>query len=51
MVKDIQHCNTIVNNNMKSIFINKKIKKQYIKLQKKIFTNDNIKIFYLNKIK
>lgn len=50
-VNYIQHCNTMINNNMKNIFIKRKIKNQYNKLQKKIFMNEKLKIYYMNKIK
>lgn len=51
IVEYIRHCNVLINNNMKNIFINGKIQKQYIKLQKKIFMNEKLKIYYLNKLK
>ncbi len=50
-VNYIENYNTLVNSNMKSVFINNKIQKQYNKIQKKIFANEKLKIYYINKTK
>lgn len=46
----INNCNTIINQNMKSIFFEDKIKNQYKKVAKKISQNNKIDKYYLDKI-
>lgn len=47
----IKYYNTLINNNMKNIFIKKNIKNQYTKIQKRLLKNEKIDIYYLNKIR
>lgn len=47
----IKYYNTLINNNMKNIFIKNNIKNQYMKIQKKLLKNEKIEIYYLDKIK
>lgn len=47
----IKNCNTLINQNMKSIFIENKIKKQYEKIAHRISINKKLKNYYLEKIK
>lgn len=49
-INDIKNCNLLINNNMKIIFLNKRIKKQYQKIGNEILKNKNINNYYLNKI-
>lgn len=49
-IDDIRNCNLLINNNMNSIFLNKKIKKQYQKIGNELLKNKNLKNYYLNKI-
>lgn len=49
-INDIKNCDLLINNNMKKIFLNKKIKKQYQKIGEEILKNKNIKNYYINKI-
>lgn len=46
----IKNCNTLINQNMKSIFIENKVKKQYEKIAHKISTNKKLKEYYIEKI-
>lgn len=46
----IENCNTLINQNMKEIFLEKEIKKQYKKVAKNILKNNKLKKYYLNKI-
>lgn len=46
----IKNCNLLINQNMKNIFLENKIKKQYKNIAKKISQNNNFKKYYLNKI-
>ena len=46
----INNYNTIINQNMKSIFFEDKIKNQYKNIAKKISQNNKIDKYYLNKI-
>lgn len=46
----IKNCNILINQNMKSIYLEKKIKNQYKKISKRISQNNKIKKYYLNKI-
>lgn len=46
----IKNCNTLINQNMKSIFIENKIKKQYEKIAHRISINKKLKNYYLEKI-
>ena len=50
IINQIKYCNTLINNNMKNIFINNKVKKQYESIKKKIFLDERLKIYYFNKI-
>lgn len=49
-INDIKNSNLLINNNMKSIFLNKKIKRQYQKVGNEILKNKNVDNYYLNKI-
>lgn len=46
----IKNCNTLINQNMNSYFLENKIKKQYKNIAKKIIKNNKIKKYYLEKI-
>lgn len=47
----IKYYNTLINNNMKNIFIKKYIKNQYQKIQKKLMKSEKIEIYYLDKVR
>ncbi len=49
-VNDIKNCNLLVNHNMKEIYLNKKIKKQYEKIGIEILKDKNIEKYYLNRM-
>ncbi len=46
----INNCDTLINQNMKGVFLEKKIKNQYKNIVKKLSQNNKIKKYYLNKI-
>ncbi len=46
----IKNCNTLINQNMKNIFLEKEIKKQYKKIIRKLLQNNNMKKYYIDKI-
>ncbi len=50
-IPDIKYCNTLINQNMKNIFISKKALIQYKKISKEIFKNPKLKNYYLEKFK
>lgn len=50
-VNFIKNCNTLIDQNMKEIFLEKEIKKQYKKIAKNMLKNNKLKKYYLNKIK
>ena len=49
-INDIKNCNLLVNHNMKKIYLNKRIKRQYQKIGYEILKNKNMKNYYLNKL-
>lgn len=49
-INDIENSNLLINHNMNSLFLNKKIKKQYRRIGNEILKNRNRKNYYLNKI-
>lgn len=49
-VNDILNSNQLINHNMNTIYINKKIKKQYQKIGIEILKDKNEKYYFLNKI-
>lgn len=51
IINYIKYHNTMINNNMKSIFMKNRIKSQYLRIKKKIFLDKKLEIYYLNKIK
>lgn len=46
----ISNCNTMINHNMKLLFLNKEIKKQYKKVIREIIKNNNLEKYYQKKI-
>lgn len=46
----IKNCNILINQNMKSVYLEKKIKNQYKKISKRISQNNKIKKYYIDKI-
>lgn len=50
-VNYIKYYNTLINNNMKNVFIKSNIKNQYMKIQKKLLKNEKIETYYLDKMK
>lgn len=47
----IKNYNTLINENMKSIYLEKQIKKQYLKISKSLLRNNSLKQYYLSKVK
>lgn len=47
----IKQYNTLINQNMNTLFIEKNIKKEYLKIGREILKHEKTNIYYLNKIK
>lgn len=49
-IDNIKNCNTLINENMKTIYLEKRIKKQYSKIAKCLLRNNSLKQYYINRL-
>ena len=49
-INDVKNSNLLINHNMKNIFLEKEIQRQYQKIGNEILKNKNAKKYYINKI-
>ena len=49
-INDVKNSNLLINHNMKGIFVEKEIQRQYQKIGNEILKNKNTKKYYINKI-